>query len=167
MWGYVFSVYPLPLWWLREYIYFALLSSHKIGSMSYYPLFRVRPWNNGLRCMFFLYIYFLYIGDLTLHLNWPARNRIISWTRAELLTTVLLRNAGWSNNLLQQNLFYDMLCNYPNFCCLQKPMINSPWRVVTAYDETHLPTLTEHQTLTCANADSSWNMFYGIQLGAI
>ena len=27
MWGCVFSVYPLPLWWLREHIYFVLLSS--------------------------------------------------------------------------------------------------------------------------------------------
>ena len=27
MWGCVFSVYPFPLWWLREYIYFVLLSS--------------------------------------------------------------------------------------------------------------------------------------------
>ena len=26
-WGCVFSVYPFPLWWLREYIYFVLLSS--------------------------------------------------------------------------------------------------------------------------------------------
>ena len=28
---------------------------HQIGSMNYYPLFSVRPWNNGMRCMF-LYI---------------------------------------------------------------------------------------------------------------
>ena len=27
MWGCVFSVYQLPLWWFREYIYFVLLSS--------------------------------------------------------------------------------------------------------------------------------------------
>ena len=26
---------------------------HQIGSMNYYPLFRVRSWNNGMRCMFF------------------------------------------------------------------------------------------------------------------
>ena len=24
---------------------------HQIGSMNYYPLFRVRSWNNGMRCM--------------------------------------------------------------------------------------------------------------------
>ena len=27
MWGCVFSVYPFPSWWLREYTYFVLLSS--------------------------------------------------------------------------------------------------------------------------------------------
>ena len=27
MWGCMFSVYPFPLWWLGEYIYFILLSS--------------------------------------------------------------------------------------------------------------------------------------------
>ena len=26
---------------------------HRIGSMNYYPLFRVRSWNNGVRCMSF------------------------------------------------------------------------------------------------------------------
>ena len=26
---------------------------HQIGSMNYYPLFRVRSWNNGVRCMSF------------------------------------------------------------------------------------------------------------------
>ena len=26
---------------------------HQIGSMNYYPLFRVRSWNNGMRCMSF------------------------------------------------------------------------------------------------------------------
>ena len=26
---------------------------HQIGSMKYYPLFRVRSWNNGVRCMSF------------------------------------------------------------------------------------------------------------------
>ena len=33
----------------RDYIY--LLSS-SIGSMNYYPLFRVRSWNNDMRCVY-------------------------------------------------------------------------------------------------------------------
>ena len=52
IWDCVFSVYPFPLWWLREY---TLYYHHQIGSMNYYPLFRVRSWNNGMRCMY-LYI---------------------------------------------------------------------------------------------------------------
>ena len=32
---------------------------HQIGSMNYHPLFRVRSWNNGMRCMS-LYIRMLY-----------------------------------------------------------------------------------------------------------
>ena len=46
----VFSVYPLPLGWLREYIYLSYYH-HQIGSMNYYPLIRVRSWNDGVRCM--------------------------------------------------------------------------------------------------------------------
>ena len=37
---------------------------HQIGSMNYYPLFRVRSWNNGVRCMSF---YILMAND-ALHL---------------------------------------------------------------------------------------------------
>ena len=54
--GCVFSVYPLPLWWLREYIYFVLLSSSN-------RKYRVRSWNNGVRCMS------IYI--LRARLHWP------------------------------------------------------------------------------------------------
>ena len=49
-WGCIFSVYPIPSWWLREYIALSYYH-HQIGSMKYYPLFRVRSWNNGMRCM--------------------------------------------------------------------------------------------------------------------
>ena len=47
----VFPVYPFPLWWLREYIYTLCYYHHQIGSMNYYPSFRVRSWNGGMRCM--------------------------------------------------------------------------------------------------------------------
>ena len=50
IWGCMFSVYPIPSWWLREYIALTYYH-HQIGSMNYYPLFRVRSWNNGMRCM--------------------------------------------------------------------------------------------------------------------
>ena len=72
MWGCMFSIYPFLLWWLREYIYFVLLSSyyhHQIGSMNYYPLFRVRSWNNGLRCMSFHFFVVNYLHSL---FNWAG-----------------------------------------------------------------------------------------------
>ena len=34
-----------------ERIYTLSYFHHQIGSMNYYPLSRVRPWNNGVRCM--------------------------------------------------------------------------------------------------------------------
>ena len=37
-----------------ENIYTLSYYHHQIGSMNYYPLFRVRSWNNGMRCMSFL-----------------------------------------------------------------------------------------------------------------
>ena len=36
-----------------ENIYTLSYYHHQIGSMKYHPLFRVRSWHNGMRCMFF------------------------------------------------------------------------------------------------------------------
>ena len=36
---------------MTERIYTWSYYHHQIGSMNYYPLFRVRSWNNGMRCM--------------------------------------------------------------------------------------------------------------------
>ena len=36
-----------------ENIYTLSYHYHQIGSMNYYPVFRVRSWNNGVRCMSF------------------------------------------------------------------------------------------------------------------
>ena len=51
----VFSLPTLLVMIKRIYIYIYTLSyyHHQIGSMNYYPLFRVRSWNNGVRCMSF------------------------------------------------------------------------------------------------------------------
>ena len=40
--------FPCDDW---ENIYTLSYYHHQIGSMKYYPLFRVRSWNNGVRCM--------------------------------------------------------------------------------------------------------------------
>ena len=49
-------VFSLPITLVMiERIYTLSYYLHQIGSMNYYPLFRVRSWNNGMRCMY-LYI---------------------------------------------------------------------------------------------------------------
>ena len=45
----VYSADPFILWWLWEYMYFILLLSS--NRKSDLPLFRVRSWKNGMRCM--------------------------------------------------------------------------------------------------------------------
>ena len=45
----VFSL-PISLV-MMERIYALFYYHHQIGSMIYWPLFRVKPWNNGMRCM--------------------------------------------------------------------------------------------------------------------
>ena len=37
---------------------------HQIGSMNYYPLFRVRSWNNSMRCMSFYILMNLWYGRI-------------------------------------------------------------------------------------------------------
>ena len=49
---YVFSL-PISLYDDWENIYTLSYYHHQIGSMNYYPLFRVRSWNNGVRSMYF------------------------------------------------------------------------------------------------------------------
>ena len=43
-----FAHFPCDDW---ENIYTLSYYHHQIGSMNYYPLFRVRPWNNCVCCM--------------------------------------------------------------------------------------------------------------------
>ena len=49
--------------WIYIYIYTLSYYHHQIGSMNYYPLFRVRSWNNGARCMSF-YILIPYFREI-------------------------------------------------------------------------------------------------------
>ena len=49
---YVFSL-PISLVMIERIYILCLIIIIKIGSMNYYPLFRVRSWNNGVRCMSF------------------------------------------------------------------------------------------------------------------
>ena len=45
-----FTHFSLDDW---ENIYTLSYNHHQIGGMNYYPLFRVRSWNSGVRCMSF------------------------------------------------------------------------------------------------------------------
>ena len=55
IWGCVLQFTHFPCDdWENKYIYIYLSyhhHHHQIGSMNYYPLFRVRSWNNGMRWM--------------------------------------------------------------------------------------------------------------------
>ena len=62
----VFSL-PISLMMI-ERIYTLSHYHHQIGSMIYYPLFRVRTWNNGMRCIF------LYILKRSILLTWVNFN---------------------------------------------------------------------------------------------
>ena len=55
MWGCVFSVYTWTSWTVMVERIHTLSYYHQIGGMNYYPLFRVRSWNNGM-CYMSLYI---------------------------------------------------------------------------------------------------------------
>ena len=52
MWYMGLRVFSLPISLVMiERIYTLSCYHHQIGSMNYYPLLRVRSWNNGMRCI--------------------------------------------------------------------------------------------------------------------
>ena len=58
----VFSL-PISLAMIAR-IYTLSYDHHQIGSMNFYPLFRVRSWNNGTRCMS-LYIFLIWFNGVS------------------------------------------------------------------------------------------------------
>ena len=87
MWGCVFSVYPLPC---DDWENKCTLSyyHHQIGSLNYYPLFRVRSWNNGVRCMsFYIFIANMLIFSETRMI--PNHfNQLYSWIISYVFGTI-------------------------------------------------------------------------------
>ena len=54
-------VFSLPISLVMiEMIYTLSYYHHQIGSMNYYPLFRARSWNNGMRCMSIFLLYYFW-----------------------------------------------------------------------------------------------------------
>ena len=60
---------------------------HQIGSMNYYPLFRVRSWNNGMRCMYF---YILIHSCITLARKMASSPSLSKLTRHEMWKQVYI-----------------------------------------------------------------------------
>ena len=65
--------FPCDDW---ENIYTLSYYHHQIGSMNYYPLFRVRSWNNddGVRCMSFYILLNLWYGRIA---SWDIRVLVV------------------------------------------------------------------------------------------
>ena len=59
-----FTHFPCDDW---ENMYTLSYHHHQIGSMNYYPLFRVRSWNNGVRCMSFCILIGKWLINSTKH----------------------------------------------------------------------------------------------------
>ena len=78
----LFIIQYMGLWVFRlpislvmiERIYTLSHYHHEIGSMNYYPLFRVRSWNNGMRCMSLNILMLLEAARITLS---DKSNRIL------------------------------------------------------------------------------------------
>ena len=60
--------------WENIYIYILSYHHHHIGGINYYPLFRVRPWNNGLHCMSFYILMNLWYGRIA---SWDIRVLVV------------------------------------------------------------------------------------------
>ena len=66
-----FTHFPCDDW---ANIYTLSYNHHQIGSMNYYPLFRVRSWTNGVRCMSFYILMNLWYGRIA---SWDIRVLVV------------------------------------------------------------------------------------------
>ena len=67
--------FPCDDW---ENIYTWPYYHHRIGRMNYYPLFRVRSWNNGVHCMSF----YILMPALNILLAWSSEMSKYRWVSA-------------------------------------------------------------------------------------
>ena len=63
--------FPCDDW---DNIYTLSCYHHQLGSMNYYPLFRVRSWNNGVRCTSFYILMNLWYGRIA---SWDIRVLVV------------------------------------------------------------------------------------------
>ena len=77
-------VFNLPISTVMiQIIYTLSYYHHQIGSMNYYPLFRVRSWNNGMHCMF------LYILMMRGHTVFEGRTTSLIWKHMNTMATIM------------------------------------------------------------------------------
>ena len=86
---------------------------HRIGSMNYYPLFRVRSWNNGVRCMSFCIFVIMSSNGIIFRLTGPLRGEstgrrwipLKSQWRVALVFSLI---CAWTNGLINTEEFGDL-----------------------------------------------------------
>ena len=112
--------FPCDDW---ENIYTLSYHHHQIGSMNYYPLFRVRSWNNGVRCMSFCILMTPSNGNI-FHVNGPLWGESTcgfphkgQWRRALIFSFICIWTNDWANNWVVSDLrrhrtHYDVIIIY-------------------------------------------------------
>ena len=86
---------------------------HQFGSMNFYLLFGVRPWNNGMRCMFLYILIGLYF---VIEVVWIL---LYSW----YILTLHCDDTTTSQTKIQTDLLIRYCCNNWQYCylCMTKP----------------------------------------------
>ena len=83
-----------------ENIYTLSYYHHQIGSMNYYPLFRVRSWNNGVRCMPFYILSIIWDNPCSQNIEFHIMKGVIYIvTLANTTTQILNLTSVYSNSL--------------------------------------------------------------------
>ena len=111
MWGCLVSVYPfLPCddW---ENIYTLSYYHHQIGSMNYYPLFRVRSWNNGVRCLSFYILssFWIWASGLAFGISVPPTTNALHSNQWVSLYK-LWNSCSWSEPMRNLELKWPCIC---------------------------------------------------------
>ena len=98
-----------------ENIYTLSYYHHQIGNMNYYPFFRVRSWNNGMRCMSFYILQIIGLSDAPNH-------HLNQWCVVKKISV----NYGAKYNNFHARKWTEKCClqqstEKPRFCCTAKP----------------------------------------------
>ena len=103
-----FTHFPCDDW---ENIYTLSYYHHQIGSMNYYPLFRVMSWNNGVRCMSFYILSFFWIwtSGLAFGKSVPPTTNVLHSNQWVSLYK-LWNSCSWSESMRNLELKWPCIC---------------------------------------------------------